>query len=190
MLRSSLRTRERLVYSERRSARIRAWRRAGERENRSGKQQRIRKIVDPLNLDRDARVGQLRNQDRPINNQDQQHNPGTEISRSQQRLPGQQNARTGNEKNCARQIAYEQAPRNPRGRQFFEWDSAAARWVQKMLDAKKYSGDRDQHTAHSYELALALPAHRVSRKNPASAREGHFADDNHPWNPVPGAGES
>src|SRR6266853_6862627 len=133
MLRQSLRTRERLVYSERRSARIRAWRRAGKRENRSSKQQRIRKVVDPLNLDRDARVGQLRNQDRPINKQDQQQNPGTEISRSQPRPPGQQNAPTGNEKNCARQIAYQQAPRNPRRRQFFEWNSRASRWVQKML---------------------------------------------------------
>src|SRR5712671_5027960 len=171
MLRQSLRTRERLVYSERRSARIRARRRAGERENRSSKQQRIRKVVDPLNLDRDARVGQLRDQDRPINKQDQQHNPGTEISCRHPRLPGQQNDRTSNEKNCARQIAYQQAPRNPRGRQFFEWDSGAPRWVQKMLDAKKYSGNRDQYAAHSYELALALPAHRVSRKNPASARE-------------------
>jgi hypothetical protein len=35
---------------------IRAWRGAGERENRSSKKQRVRKIVDPLNLDRDARV--------------------------------------------------------------------------------------------------------------------------------------
>src|SRR5712692_11862128 len=142
---------------------IRAWRRAGERENRSGKQQRVRKVVDPLNLDRSARVGHLRNQDRPIDEQDQQHNPGTEISCCHPRLPGQQNARTSNEKNCACQIAYEQAPRNPRGRQFFEWDSGASRWVQKMHDAKKYSGDRDQDAAHSYELALALPAHRVSR---------------------------
>ena len=171
MLRQSLRTRERLVYSERRSARIRGRRRAGKRENRSRKQQCVREVVDPLNLDRDARVGQLRNQDRPINKQDLQHNPGTEISRSQPRPPGQQNAPTGNEKNCARQIAYEQAPRNPHGRQFFEWDSGASRWVQKMLDAKKYSGNRDQYAAHRYEPALALPAHRVSRKNPPSARE-------------------
>src|SRR5712671_2492867 len=171
MLRQSLRTRERLVYSERRSARLRAWRRAGERENRSRKQQRIRKVVDPLNLDRDARVGQLCNQDRPINKQDQQHNPGTEISCRHPRLPGQQTAPTGNEKNCARQIAYQQAPRNPGGRQFFKWNSGASRRMQKMLNAKKYSGNRDQYAAHSYELALALPAHRVSREDPASARE-------------------
>jgi hypothetical protein len=40
-----------------------------------------------------------------------------------------------------------------------------------MLNAKKYGGDRDQHAAHGDELALALPAHRVPRKNPASAAE-------------------
>src|SRR6266851_1836064 len=144
---------------------IAAWRGAGERENRSGKQQRVRKIVDPLNLGRGARVGHLRDQDRPIDEQDQQHNPGTKISCRHPRLLGQQNARTGNEKNCARQIADEQAPRNPRGHQFFERDSGASRWVQKMLSAKKKSGDRDQHAAQGYELAFALPAHRVSRKN-------------------------
>src|SRR5229473_2655844 len=169
---------------------IRAWRGAGERENRSGKQQRVRKVVDPLNLDRGAGVGHLRDQDRHIDEQDQQHHPGTEISCRHPRLLGQQNARTSNEKNCARQIANEQAPRNPRGRQFFERDSGASRRVQKMLKAKKYGGDGDQHAAHGDELALALPAHCGSRKNPGSARERHFADDNRPWNPVTGAGEN
>src|SRR6266478_8545093 len=150
---------------------IRAWRGAGERENRSSKQQRVRKVVDPLNLDRGARVGHLHDQDRPIDEQNQQHNPGTEISCRHPRLLGQQNARTSNEKNCARQIANDQAPRNPRGHQFFERDSGASRWVQKVLSAKKYSSDRDQHAAHGNELAFALRAHRVSGKNPASARK-------------------
>src|SRR5438445_3553443 len=116
---------------------IRAWRGAGERENRSGKQQRVRKVVDPLNLGRGAGVGHLRDQDRPIDEQDQQHNPGTKISCPHPCLPGQQNARASNEKNCARQIANEQAPRNPRWHQFFERDSGASHWVQKMLYAKK-----------------------------------------------------
>lgn len=35
---------------------IRAWRRGCEREERSGKQQRVEKVVDPLNLDPGARV--------------------------------------------------------------------------------------------------------------------------------------
>ena len=43
--------------------------------------------------------------------------------------------------------------------------------VQKVLSAKKYSGNRDQHAAYGYELAFALPAHRNSRENPASPRE-------------------
>src|SRR5216683_2579583 len=150
---------------------IRAWRGAGERENRSGKQQRVRKVVDPLNLGRGAGVGYLRDQDRPIDEQDQQHNPGTEISCRHPRLLGQQNARSGHEKNCARQIANEQARRNPGRGQFFERDSGASRRVQKMLNAKKYGGDGDQHAAHSDELALAWSLHCVCGKKPASARE-------------------
>src|SRR5258708_38918764 len=51
---------------------VRVWRRAGERENRSGKQQRVRKGIDPLNLGHGAWVGHLRDQDRPIDKQDQQ----------------------------------------------------------------------------------------------------------------------
>src|SRR5260370_10975041 len=50
---------------------IRSWRGAGERENRSGKPQRVHKLVDPLNLRGGARVGHLRDQDRPIDEQDQ-----------------------------------------------------------------------------------------------------------------------
>jgi len=56
---------------------IRRWRRAGERENRSGKQ-RVHKVVDPLNLDRGARVGHLRDQDRPMDEQHKRLNPGTD----------------------------------------------------------------------------------------------------------------
>src|SRR5882757_800330 len=137
---------------------IRAWRGAGERKDRSSKQQRVRKVVDPLNLDRGARVGHLHDQDRPIDKQHKQQNPRTEISCGEPRLLVQQNACPGNQKNCACQIANEQAPRNPRRRQFFERDSGASRWVQKMLNAKKYSGDRDQHAAHVNELAF-LAAH-------------------------------
>src|ERR1700693_685082 len=168
---------------------IRAWRRARERENRSGKQQRVRKVIDPLNLDCGARVGDLRDQDRRIDEQDQQHNPGTEISCRHPRLLAQQNACPGNQKNCACQIADEQASGNPRGHQFFERNSGASRWVQKMLNAKKYRGYSDQHAAHSDELAFGWPAHRVSRKSPSSAREGHFADNNYPGNPVSGVGD-
>jgi hypothetical protein len=148
--------------------------RAGERENRSGKQQGVRKVVDPLNLGRGARVEHLRDQDRPIDEQDQQHNPGTEISCRHPRLLGQQNACPGNEKNCARQIAYEQPSRNPRGHQFFERDAGACRWVQKMLNAKKYSGDsRVPHTPPLRVGVLNLP-HGVAL---VKTRSGHLSEN-------------
>src|SRR5580700_10978206 len=59
-----------------------------------------------------------------------------------------------------------------------------------MLNAIKYGGDRDQHAAHGYEPASARPAHGVSRKNPASAPECHFADSQRPSKPISGVGES
>src|ERR1700739_3807326 len=68
-----------------------AWRGTGERENRSGKQQRVRKIVEPFNLHSGARVGDLHDQDRPIDEEDQQENPGTEISCRHPRLLAHQN---------------------------------------------------------------------------------------------------
>src|SRR5579864_3334593 len=93
---------------------IRAWGRAGERENRYGKQQRVREVVDPLDLDPGIRVGQRSDQDRPIDEQDQQHNPGPEISCRHPRLLVQQNAYPGDHKKCASEIADEPMPRNPR----------------------------------------------------------------------------
>src|SRR5271163_5350951 len=71
---------------------IGAWRGAGERENRCGKQQRVRKVVDPLNLDRGARVGHLRDEDWPVEEQHKQYDPGTEISGSDPGLLVQQKA--------------------------------------------------------------------------------------------------
>jgi hypothetical protein len=85
----------------------------------------------------------------------------------------QQNACPGNQQNCAGQIADKQAPRNPRRRQFLQRDSEGSRRVQKVLDAIKYRGDRDQHADYGYQHASHWPAALLSqggsRKNPASA---------------------
>src|SRR5262249_53903667 len=57
---------------------IGSWRRLRQREDGSGKQQCVRKVVDPLHLDWGARFGEGNNQEGSIDDEDHQQNPTAE----------------------------------------------------------------------------------------------------------------
>ena len=52
---------------------------AGQRKNRSAKQKRVGEVVDPLDLHTGTRVPQRPDQDRPVDHDNQEHNPGAQI---------------------------------------------------------------------------------------------------------------
>jgi len=120
---------------------------AGEGEDYAGEEERIEEVVDPHDFGLSAGVGQGHKQNRPVDEHNQEQNPGAETGGGEARLFGQQDGRAGEEKNCAGEVVDEQVRGNPFGQHFLERDAGDSLWVQEMFNAIKNGGDGDDEAA-------------------------------------------
>jgi photosystem II stability/assembly factor-like uncharacterized protein len=130
-----------------RVALIGGWGGVGEGENHAGEQERVEEVVDSLDFHLRAGIGQGGEQDRPVDKNYQQHNPGAEIGSGKTRLFVQQHGRSGEYKNCAGEVVDEPGGGNPIGHYFLERKSGNALRMHEKFDAIKYRGGANDHAA-------------------------------------------
>ncbi len=125
------------------------WGRARQCKKDSGKQQRVGKVVDALDLEFGARLRQRANQDGSIDDKHQQHKPTANTGCHRACFPAQQNASPSDEEGGAGHVVDERAPGNPQGHLFFERDSRKTERMKKVFNTKNDDGDRNQYAPDS-----------------------------------------